>query len=84
MISYWVSFARTGRPTAPGEAAWPRYAPGHGYLHVVEAPHASTNVMPGMFTLNEEVMQRRRRAGDQQWGANVGVAAPVLPPPSKP
>lgn len=84
MISYWVSFAKTGRPTAPGAPDWPRYVPGRGYLHVTDRPVASHDLMPGMFTLNEEVMQRRRRAGDQQWGGNVGVAAPLPPAPFKP
>jgi hypothetical protein len=34
--------------------------------------------MPGMFALHGEVMQRERRAGDQPWVGNVGVAAPTL------
>jgi para-nitrobenzyl esterase len=53
-------------------------------MHFAETPQPSTNLMPGMFELNEEVMQRERRAGDQPWLGNVGVAAPVLsgPPPA--
>jgi hypothetical protein len=36
-----------------------------------------------MYTLNEEVVARRRRAGDQQWFVNVGAAAmPAIPGPA--
>lgn len=78
MISYWTSFARNGVPKAPGQPNWPAYAPNKSYMDFAEAPNPSTNLMPGMFELNEEVMQRERRAGDQPWLGNVGVAAPVL------
>ena len=76
MISYWTTFARTGAPTAPGQPDWPTFAPGRRYMHFVQTPTPSTDLMPGMFTLNETVMQRRRAAGDQSWAGNVGVAAP--------
>jgi len=33
-----------------------------------------------MFTLNEEVMCRRRAKGDQPWNWNVGLASPAMPP----
>ncbi len=81
MISYWTSFARTGVPKAPGQPDWPAYAPNKTFMDFAETPEPSTNLMPGMFELNEEVMQRERRAGDQPWLGNVGVAAPVLSGP---
>ena len=80
MISYWASFARTGIPVAPGEPDWPTFAPHESYMHFAKRPEVATDLMPGMYELNEEVMERRRRAGNQQWRDDVGVAAPVLPP----
>jgi para-nitrobenzyl esterase len=81
MISYWTSFAKTGAPSAPGQPTWPAYEPNKSYMNFAAKPEVSTNLMPGMYTLNEEVMQRRRRVGNQAWIMNVGVAAPVLPGP---
>lgn len=82
MIAYWTSFARTGVPQAPGEPDWPRFGPGKRYMHFAQKPEVGTDLMPGMYQLNEEVMERRRAAGDQQWRSDVGSAAPVLPPAS--
>ena len=64
MISYWTSFARTGVPKAPGEPDWPTYAPNKSYMDFVETPEPSTNLMPGMFELQEED-RRARKAGRQ-------------------
>jgi para-nitrobenzyl esterase len=83
MISYWTSFARTGVPRAPGEPEWPTFAPHDSYMHFEQRPEMAAHLMPGMYRLNEEVMQRRRRAGNQPWRNDVGVAAPVLPPPAQ-
>lgn len=79
MIGYWTSFARTGVPKAHGEPDWPTFAPHERYMHFTKRPVVAADLMPGMYELNEEVMQRRRRAGNQQWRDDVGVAAPVLP-----
>jgi para-nitrobenzyl esterase len=78
MMAYWTSFARTGVPKAEGQPDWPPFASNKSYMHFAENPEVATDPMPGMFTLNEEVIQRERRAGDQPWLGNVGVAAPML------
>ena len=80
MMAYWTSFARTGVPKAERQPDWPAFAPNKSYMLFAENPEAGTDLMPGMFTLNEEVMQRERRAGNQPWLGNVGVAAPMLSP----
>jgi para-nitrobenzyl esterase len=79
MIAYWTSFARSGAPKAPGQPDWPTFAPHKSYMHFANGAEVATDLMPGMYTFNEEVMERRRRAGNQQWRDDVGVAAPVLP-----
>ena len=83
MMSYWVSFARTGTPQAAGEPAWPTFQPGKHYMLFDRTPVASVDPYPGMYELNEETVARRRRAGDQPWFVNVGAAAiPAIPGPA--
>ena len=80
MIADWTSFARSGVPEAPGQPDWPTFEPHESYMHFAKRPEVATHLMPGMYEFNEEVVERRRRAGTQQWRDDVGVAAPVLPP----
>jgi para-nitrobenzyl esterase len=83
MMNYWVSFARTGTPQASGEPQWRTFLPGKNYMLFDRTPVASADPYPGMYALNEEVVARRRRAGDQQWFVNVGAAAmPAIPGPA--
>lgn len=79
MLEYWVSFARSGEPRAPGQPQWPEYGSKRNYLHLGDRPQPRTHLMPGMFELNDEVVCRRRAQGDQPWNWNVGIVAPVLP-----
>ena len=80
MLDYWSSFARTGTPSAQNEPPWPAYGRERAYLAFEEAPHAKTNLMPGMYELNEQVVCRRRASGGIPWHWNVGLASPPLPP----
>jgi para-nitrobenzyl esterase len=79
MIDYWASFARGGRPATAGFAAWPAYGRGEGYMRFASVPVAGRDPEPGMFELQEEVMRRRRGAGEP-WFLNLGPAAPPLAP----
>lgn len=82
MIGYWTSFARTGRPQAAHEPDWPAFASTGAYMAFTDAPHPSKDLLPGMYSLNEEVVCRRRAVGNIPWGWNVGLWSPKLPPPS--
>ena len=82
MVEYWASFARTGHPVAKGEPAWPAYDSDAAYMDFTDAPHPSRHLLPGMYKLDEEVMCRRRAAGNEPWNWNVGLASPPLPPKS--
>jgi len=80
MIGYWSSFARTGRPEATAEPAWPAYGTASAYMDFTDAPHPSNHLLPGMYALQEEVVCRRRASGDLAWNWNVGLVSPPLPP----
>ena len=78
MIDYWVSFARSGRPEAPGAAVWAPYGPGERFMRFAGRPEPSSHLFEGMFELHEAAMCRRRASGDLAWNWNVGVASPRL------
>lgn len=78
MMDYWTSFARTGAPVAKGQPKWAPYAKGAAYLEIGDRPIARTNLLPGTYTLHDDVICRRRAAG-QPWLANIGVAAGTIP-----
>jgi hypothetical protein len=49
-------------------------------MRFAHMPVAATHLFPGMYSLNDTVVERRQRAGDQQWFFNVGVDAwPPIP-----
>lgn len=82
MMDYWVAFARTGKPDAAGRPIWPAFQPGKNYMLFSQTAIPSRDPYPGMYELNEQVVARRVRAGNQQWFFNVGIAAdPLLPEP---
>jgi para-nitrobenzyl esterase len=79
MADYWTSFARSADPRAAHQPDWPAYGSTRAYMHFVERPQPDTQLMPGMFELNDEVVCRRRARGDQAWNWNVGIVSPALP-----
>ena len=80
LADYWTSFAKTGKPVAAHAPAWPRYDRTGAYMHFAATPQPAKALFPGMYRLNEEVMCRRRAAGNQAWNWNAGLASPPLPP----
>ena len=79
MTDYWASFVLTGKPVAAGQPAWPAFNQGAGYMHFADQPRPGTTLDVGQFRLHEEVVCRRRAAGNVPWNWNVGVASPPLP-----
>jgi len=79
MMGYWSSFARTGTPEAAGEPAWPLFGKTHAYMAFKDTPQPSDNLMPGMYTLNEAVVCRRRAEGNTPWNWNIGLLSPPMP-----
>jgi para-nitrobenzyl esterase len=79
MTAYWASFAKTGTPTAPTAPAWPAFGTAKRYMHITATPQPASDPLPGMYQLNEAVVCRRIKQGDQPWGWYGGLIAPVLP-----
>jgi para-nitrobenzyl esterase len=79
MLDYWTSFARSGRPSATNGPAWESFTPSRSYLTFGDAPRLSSQFMPGMYELHEQIMCRRREAGTQSWNWRTGSIAPVIP-----
>lgn len=69
MIGYWAAFAAHGTPAADGAPAWPAYGEAENVMRFGARPLAGRDMLPGMFEFQEEVMQRRRGAGEQ-WFTN--------------
>ena len=44
-----------------------------------ESPDPGTNLLPGAYELNEQVVCRRRANGGIAWNWNVGLLSPPLP-----
>jgi len=79
MIGYWTSFATAGVPKAANQASWPAYGAARGYMLFADTPRPGTQLLPGIYELNEQVVCRRRAKGGLPWNWNVGVIAPTLP-----
>ena len=79
MIDYWSSFVRTGAPTATHAPAWPRFDASGAFMAFQDVPKPSDGLFPGMYALQEQVVCRRRLAGDVAWNWNTGLASPAAP-----
>jgi para-nitrobenzyl esterase len=77
MMRYWVAFATSGSPQAPGLPAWLPYADRRSYMAFADRPRPGHHLFPGAFELNNEVIRRRRAQGDVAWNWNVGINAPL-------
>ncbi|WP_332764370.1 carboxylesterase/lipase family protein [Phenylobacterium sp.] len=77
---YWAAFVKGGAPVAARQPAWRPYGEARAYMAFEDAPQPKVRLMPGMYELHEEVVRRRRAAGDTPWNWNVGIVAPVSPP----
>jgi para-nitrobenzyl esterase len=76
---YWASFVRTGVPSAQGQARWKAFGSSKAFMDFAETPRVSTDPMPGMYELQEEVVCRRRAEGKTPWNWNIGIVSPRLP-----
>ena len=75
MLSYWISFVRTGVPTASGETAWPRFtAQERGYLDIDERPAARRDLHPAAFGWAQALVAERRARG-RAWRMDIGFSA---------
>jgi para-nitrobenzyl esterase len=83
MVTYWANFVRTGTPGGgDGAPRWRAYGQRGYYLDIAATPKLKVHLLPGMYALNNAVVCRRYVSKRQAWNWNVGLAAPVLPPPS--
>jgi len=79
MVGYWTSFIRTGQPRAEAAPDWPAFGSTGAFMAFQDAPRVSAHLFPGMYELHEEVVCRRRAAGDTPWNWNAGLVSPPLP-----
>lgn len=67
-------------PSARNQPAWPAHNKAAAYMLFAGKPQVAADLMPGQYELHEQVVCRRRAAGNIPWNWNVGVTSPPLPP----
>ena len=80
MMQYWASFARDGKPVADDAPDWQAYGNTATGMVFADQPQTWDMLSRERFDLHEEVVCRRRTAGDIPWNWNVGILSPPLPP----
>lgn len=80
MADYWASFTKSGVPSARSQPAWPSHNKRAAYMRFAGKPEVATDLLPRQYALHEQVICRRRAAGNIPWNWNAGVIAPPLPP----
>ncbi len=78
MLQYWTSFARTGAPRASDAPDWQAFGEKRNFIAFAGTPQTGAEMMAGRYALQEELVRRRRIAGEQ-WNWNIGLASPPLP-----
>ena len=81
MMDYWVSFADTGIPVSDTGPVWHRFGASQAYMRFDLAPHAEFDPLPGSFELHENLVQQRKRAGEQ-WFFSLGLPNSGTNPPT--
>jgi para-nitrobenzyl esterase len=81
---YWVAFASGGAPRAKDRPEWPAYQAGdRAYMAFRDGrAYAARDLLPGSFELHEQIIRKRREAGNMPWSlVNIGLLAPVRSKP---
>ncbi|WP_325063742.1 carboxylesterase/lipase family protein [Pseudoblastomonas halimionae] len=79
MVDYWTSFARSGAPTSEGGPAWPTFGDTGRLMVFADGAQVRSGGIGDAYALYEEIVCRRRAAGELPWHWNVGIIAPPLP-----
>lgn len=76
MVGYWASFTKS-------QPIWPEHNKGNAFMTFAATPQVSADLKPGEYRLHDEIVCRRRAAGNLPWNWNVGLMSPPLPPAAK-
>lgn len=80
MSDYWVAFAKTGAPAALGRPLWRPYtSTARHFMTFAAEPQPSTDLMPGMWSLNSKIKRARLNADAFWYFGSEGLAGPPLP-----